>query len=74
MQKIDVFGDLVFGGILEGFGEGFGRPKTSIFAFFSKQILEDVLERQKIEKKIAKDKKDCDFGPAQRNVRRPGER
>ena len=34
-EKFDVFGDLVFGGILEGFGEGFGRPKTSIFAFFS---------------------------------------
>ena len=35
LEKIDVFWDFVFGGILGGFGEGFGRPKTMIFALFS---------------------------------------
>ena len=34
-EKIDVFWDFVFGGILGGFWEGFGRPKSSIFALFS---------------------------------------
>ena len=35
LEKIDVFWDFVFGGILGGFWEGFGRPKTLIFALFS---------------------------------------
>ena len=34
-QKSRVFGDLDFGGVLEGFWEGFGRPKSSILALFS---------------------------------------
>ena len=34
-QKSNVFWDIDFGWILGGFGEGFGRPKSSIFAFFS---------------------------------------
>ena len=33
--KMVIFLDLVFGGILIGVWEGLGRPKTSIFAFFS---------------------------------------
>ena len=35
LEKIDVFWDLDLEGILGGFWEGFGRPKTSIFALFS---------------------------------------
>ena len=34
-EKLHVLGDIDFGCILGGFGEGFGRPKTSIFAVFS---------------------------------------
>ena len=34
MSKIDVFLDLVFGGILGRFWEGFGTPKTSMFDVF----------------------------------------
>ena len=33
--KFACFEDIDFGRILGGFGEGFGRPKSSIFAFFS---------------------------------------
>ena len=36
-EKIDVFWNFVFEGILAGFGEGFGRPKSMIFAFFSRK-------------------------------------
>ena len=35
VEKSHVCWDIVFGDILKGFWEGFGRPKTSIFAFFS---------------------------------------
>ena len=35
LEKINVFWDFVFGGILGGFWEGFGRPKSMIFALFS---------------------------------------
>ena len=35
VEKSHVCWDIVFGGVLEGFWEGFGRPKSSIFAFFS---------------------------------------
>ena len=34
-EKLYVFLDIDFGRILEGFWEGFGRPKSLIFAFFS---------------------------------------
>ena len=34
-EKMYVFWDFDFGSILGGFGEGLGRPKSSIFAFFS---------------------------------------
>ena len=34
-EKSHVFWDLDFDRILEGFWEGFGRPKSSIFALFS---------------------------------------
>ena len=34
-QNLHVFEDFDFERILEGFGEGFGRPKSLIFAFFS---------------------------------------
>ena len=40
-QKIDeqmyVLWDIDFEGILNGFWEGFGRPKSMIFAFFSRK-------------------------------------
>ena len=52
---MDVFWNIDFGRISEGFWKGFGKPKSSIFAFFfvifSMQILKGVLEGQKIEKK-----------------------
>ena len=34
-EKIDVFANIDFDGILRGFWEGFGTLKSSIFAFFS---------------------------------------
>ena len=34
-EKIDVFWNFDFEGILGRFWKGFGRPKSSIFAFFS---------------------------------------
>ena len=34
-EKSHVFWDVDFGGILGGFWEGLGRPKSSIFAHFS---------------------------------------
>ena len=34
-EKLHIFWDLDFEWILGGFWEGFGRPKSSIFAFFS---------------------------------------
>ena len=67
--------------ISEAFGKDFERVlKAKILDFrifciiFSKQILEDVLEEQKIEKKSVRRKSAGDFGPARRNVRGPGER
>ena len=36
LEKIDVFWDFDLENILGGFGEGFGRPKTSIFALLGK--------------------------------------
>ena len=44
------------------------------FDIFSKQILEDVLEGQKVEKKSVCRRSAGDFEPARRNVRGPGER
>ena len=46
----------------------------TFFVIFSKQILEDVLEGQKIEKKSPKPILQHDFGTARRNMRGPGER
>ena len=34
-EKLHVFWHMDFGGVLEGFWEGFGRPKSLIFALFS---------------------------------------
>jgi len=36
-EKSQVFLDIDFEGILDGFWEGFGRPKSLIFAFFSRK-------------------------------------
>ena len=36
-EKMQVLWDIDFEGILNGFGEGFGRPKSMIFAFFSRK-------------------------------------
>ena len=36
-EKSDVFWDIDFEGILGGFGDGFGRSKSLIFAFFSRK-------------------------------------
>ena len=35
VEKLHVFWEVDFGSILKGFWEGFGRPKSLIFAFFS---------------------------------------
>ena len=67
--------------ISEAFCKDVGRvlggrnPRFSLFfVIFSKQILKDVLEGQKIEKKSVRWKSPGDFWPAGRNVRSPGER
>ena len=77
-EKSHVCWDIVFGGILEGFWEGFGKPITSIFAFFS------LFFRSKFWKTFWKGKKSKTNGqqddegpilrPGRRNVRGPGER
>ena len=36
-EKMQVLWDIDFEGILNGFWEGFGRPKSMIFAFFSRK-------------------------------------
>ena len=36
-QKLHVFWDIVFKGILGGFWDGFGRPKSMIFPIFSRK-------------------------------------
>ena len=35
IEKSQFFGTIDFGAVLGGFGEGFGRPKSLIFAHFS---------------------------------------
>ena len=37
LEKIDVFWNIDFEGVLGGFGDGFGRSKSLIFAFFSRK-------------------------------------
>ena len=37
LEKIDVFWNIDFEGVLGGFGHGFGRSKSLIFAFFSRK-------------------------------------
>ena len=37
-EKLHVFRDIVFGSIFGGFGEGFRKPKSLIFHFFSIKI------------------------------------
>ena len=44
LEKISVFWDFVFGGILGGFWEAKNLDFHTFFDDFSKQILEDVLE------------------------------
>ena len=36
-KKMQVLWDIDFEGILNGFWDGFGRPKSMIFAFFSRK-------------------------------------
>ena len=36
-KKMQVLWDIDFEGVLEGFGDGFGRSKSLIFAFFSRK-------------------------------------
>ena len=50
LEEIDVFWDLDLEGILGGFGEGFGKPKTSIFALWGK-FLERLGRRERKGKK-----------------------
>ena len=57
-EKLYVFLDIDFGRILEGFWEGFGRPKSLIFAFFSSffrcKILIATWKGKKSKKKATK--------------------
>ena len=69
-----VFWDIDFGRILGGFWETKNLNFRTFFVIFSKQILEDVLEGEKIEKKVVRRRSAGDFGSARRNVRSPGER
>ena len=60
--------------VLEGGWEAKILDFRIFFVYFSKQILEDVLERPKIEKKGVCRRSAGDFGSARRNARGPGER
>ena len=77
-EKSHVFWDIDFGRILEGFWDGFGRPKSLIFAFFSYFFdlnFNRFFWKAKKSKKIAsKEDEVVILGPARRNVRGPGER
>ena len=55
LEKINVFGDLDLESILGGFWEGFGRPKTSIFALLGKFL--GRLGRRETKGKKKKEKK-----------------
>ena len=61
-----------------GFGEGFGKPKSSIFALFSmffRSIFRATFWKAKKSKKIAQQRTNTTlFGSARRNARPPGER
>ena len=57
-EKLHVFGKLVFERILGGFWEGFGRPKTLIFQYFScffrSKIWNDIRKGKKSKKNVHK--------------------
>ena len=67
-------GQKYFGMILGGFGEAKNLDFRTFIVIFSKQILKDVLESQKIEKKTAKTKKIAIFGRPGGMCGGPGER
>ena len=63
--KSHVCWDIDLGGVLEGFWGGFGKPKSSLFAFFdvfSKSFLKRVSEGPKIEQNAFKKVADANFG------------
>ena len=60
LEKIDVFWNFVFGGILRGFWEGFGRPKTQyshFFRCFFDAIFEARFQEAKIRQKIGQNRR-----------------
>ena len=63
--KSHVCWDIDLGGVLEGFWGGFGKPKSSLFAFFdvfSKSFLKRVSDKQTIEQKTGKKVEEANFG------------
>ena len=63
-----------FGRVLGGVWEAKNLDFRTFFDDFSKQILEDVLERQKNEKKSVRRRSAGDFGGGLADVPDPGER
>ena len=78
LGNIDVFWDFVFEGILGGFWEAFGRPKTLIFAlfsmFFRSKFWKTFWKGKKSKKRASAGGPPEIFGPGGQNVRGPGER
>ena len=68
LEKIDVFWDLDLEGILGGFWEGFGRPKTSIFALFWMFFRCHFLSAVRKAKKSTKNAKKPNFSAFWRRV------
>ena len=63
-EKSHACRDIDFAGVLEGFLEGFGRPKSSIFALFSsffRNKFERIFWKAKKSKKMAKKEADTEF-------------
>ena len=62
-EKSHVFWDIDFKAILDGFWEGFGRPKSSIFVFFSMNFSKSVSAEQKIDPRGPTRRRRWIFGP-----------
>ena len=72
LEKIEVFWNIDFEGVLKGFGDGFGRPKSSIFAVFSRKNASKKQEDFWKAKKSHFERKKCQHGPNIKDLDLPG--
>ena len=74
VEKLHVFWDIHLEALWGGFWEAKIIDFRTFFDVFSKQISNNILEDQKIEKKRPKKPSDTHLGSKARNDRPPGER